>query len=233
MELKIAVCDDEDEQRRYLSEIISDWARENCHGLRLRQYPDAKAFFFDYEEQKDFDILLLDVEMPGMSGTELAKTVRKENTAVQIIFVTGYYEYFSDGFDVSALHYLIKPVDGDKLCPVLEKAVQNLAGRQRSVLVSTQEGKIKIPLADILYVEAEKAYVNVHTVQGSRRTRMTFGKFAEQLDDTFFRVHRSYIAGLKHISKITRAEIIMTNGDVIPVSRGLYNEVHAALIRYL
>ncbi len=233
MELKIAVCDDDNDQRNYLSEIISAWARENRHGLRLRQYPDAKAFFFDYEEQKDFDILLLDVEMPGMSGTELAKAVRRENTAVQIIFVTGYYEYFGDGFDVSALHYLIKPVDGDKLCPVLDRAVQNLAWRQRSVLISTQEGEIKIPLADILYVEAEKVYVNVHTVQGSLRTRMAFGRFAEQLDDTFFKVHRSYIAGLKYIRKIARTEITMANGDVIPVSRGLYSEVHAALIRYL
>lgn len=233
MELKIAVCDDDNDQRNYLSEIISAWARENRHGLRLRQYPDAKAFFFDYEEQKDFDILLLDVEMPGMSGTELAKAVRRENTAVQIIFVTGYYEYFGDGFDVSALHYLIKPVDGDKLCPVLDRAVQNLTWRQRSVLISTQEGEIKIPLADILYVEAEKVYVNVHTVQGSLRTRMAFGRFAEQLDDTFFKVHRSYIAGLKYIRKIARTEITMANGDVIPVSRGLYSEVHAALIRYL
>lgn len=233
MELKVAVCDDEDEQRRFLSEIITVWARENRHGLRLRQYPDARAFFFDYEEQKDFDLLVLDVEMPGMSGTELAKAVRRENTSVQIIFVTGYYEYFSDGFDVSALHYLIKPVDGDRLCPVLEKAVQNLAWRQRSVLVSTREGEIKIPLADILYIEAEKVYVNVHTAQGSCRTRVALGKFAEQLDDTFFRVHRSYIAGLKYISRITRTEITMVNGDVIPISRGLYNEVHAALIRYL
>lgn len=233
MELKIAVCDDEDEQRRYLAGIVSAWARKNRHGLRLQHYPDAESFFFDYEEQKDFDILLLDVEMPGMSGTELAKSVRKDNTAVQIIFVTGYYEYFSDGFDVSALHYLIKPVDEEKLCPVLEKAVQNLAWRERSVLVSTQEGGIKIPLADILYVEAEKVYVNVHTAQGCCRTRMAFHKFAEMLDDTFFRVHRSYIVGLRYIRKITRTEITMINGDVIPVSRGLYNEVHAALIRYL
>lgn len=233
MELKIGICDDDAVQREYLAGIVAEWARRSLHPVRLQQYPDAKAFLFDYEEQKDFDILLLDVEMPGISGTELARSVRRENTAVQIIFVTGYYEYFSDGFDVSALHYLIKPVDAGKLCRVLEKAAENLTFRQRSVLISTAEGEIKVPLADVLYVEAEKAYVNVHTVQGNYRTRMALGKFAEQLDDTFFKVHRSYVAGLRFVRKITRNDITMTNGDVIPISRGLYDETHAALVKYL
>ena len=75
--------------------------------------------------------------------------------------------------------------------------------------------------------------MNVHTVQGNYRTRMALGKFVAQLDDTFFKVHRSYVAGLRFVKKITRSDITMANGDVIPVSRGLYDEVHAALIRYL
>lgn len=233
MELKIAICDDDEKQRISLAKIVSDWAGKNRYLVRLQQYPDAKAFFFDYGEQKDFDILLLDVEMPEISGTELARRVRKENRAVQIVFITGYYEYFSDGFDVSALHYLIKPVDEGKLFPVLEKAVENLAWRQRSVLISTQGGEIKILLADILYAEAEKSYVKVYTTQGSYRTRMTLGKFGARLDNTFFKVHRSYLAGLKYIKKITRTDITMSNGDRIPVSRGLYDEVHEALMKYL
>lgn len=233
VELKIAICDDDAAQRTWLAEIVSGWAGKSRHLIRLQQYPDAEAFLFDYEEEKDFDILLLDVEMPGASGTELARRVRRESASVQIIFITGYYEYFSDGFDVSALHYLIKPVDAGKLCPVLDRAVENLAWRQRSVLISTQEGEIKIPLADILYVEAEKVYVKVHTVQGNYRTRMTLAKFETMLDDTFFKVHRSYLAALKYIKRITRTDVTMLNGDVIPVSRGLYDEVHKALMKYL
>lgn len=233
MELKIAVCDDEDEQRRYLAGIVSAWARKNRHGLRLQHYPDAESFFFDYEEQKDFDILLLDVEMPGMSGTELAKSVRKDNTAVQIIFVTGYYEYFSDGFDVSALHYLVKPVDAAKLLPVLDRAAGNLSYRQRCVLVSTSDADVKVSLGDIIYVEAENVYVVVHTVRGTYRTRSALAKFAQQLDETFFKVHRSYVVGLKYIVKIARNSITMTNGDQVPISRGMYDRVHAALVKYL
>ena len=197
---------------------------------RKDSYSKNGAFM---EEEKDFDILLLDIEMSEVTGIELAKIVRKDNLAVQIIFVTGFYEYFSDGFDVSALHYLIKPVDERKLCPVLDKAIQNLEYRQRSVLITTSDADVKILLADILYVEAENVYVVVHTKQEIYRTRMSLAKFAEQLDETFFKVHRSFVIGLKYVKKITKTEIMMINGDIVPISRKLYDEVHSALIKYL
>lgn len=233
MKLKAAVCDDDVVQREYLCEIAAAWAKRGGHLLELRQYGRGQDFLFDYSEEKDFDLLLLDVEMPGMNGIELAKKVRLESAAVQIIFITGYYEYFGDGFDVSALHYLLKPVDGQKLCPVLDRAVNNLVGRQRSVLVAHGEGSVKVALKDIIYIEAENVYVAVHTVGEVYRMRMALGRFARQLDETFFKVHRSFIVNLSHVRAITRTEVTMANGDRVPLSRGTYGEVHAALIRYL
>ena len=233
MKFKIAICDDQASQRDYLYETVSEWAKKNRHPAELKRYADAGSFFFDYEEEKDFDILLLDIEMPGKNGIELAKQVRKDNSTVQIVFITGYYEYFSDGFDVSALHYLLKPVNTQKLWEVLDKAAENLAYRQRSVLLSTSEGGIRVPLADILYVESENIYIIVHTAQGNFRARMALARFSEQLDDTFFKVHRSYIVSLKYIKKVTRTEVTMVNGETLPVSRGSYDAVHTALIKYL
>ena len=231
--IKIAICDDDASQREYLTVAVAEWAKKNRHLTEVRQYADAKSFLFDYSEDKGFDILLLDIEMPEMNGIELAKTVRRENSTVQIVFITGFYEYFSDGYDVSALHYLIKPADERKLFTVLDKAVDNLAYRQRSVLLVTADGEVKVSLADILYIESENVYIIVHTVHGDYRTRMALTKFMEQLDETFFKVHRSFVVGLKYIKKITRTEVIVTNGASIPISRGLYDEVHAALIKYL
>lgn len=233
MKLKISICDDAAEHRAYLADVVSSWAKRNRHLTEIKQYVDAKSFLFDYSEERDFDILLLDIEMPGMNGIELAKAVRRDNATVQIVFITGYYEYFGDGFDVSALHYLIKPVDDGKLCAVLDKAVEHLSSRQRCILLSTSEGNIKVSLADILYVEAQNVYVIIHTMHGNYRMRMPLGKFSEQLDETFFKVHRSFVAGLKYIKKITHTDITMINGETIPISRGLYDTVHAALIKYL
>lgn len=233
MKLKIGICDDDAAQREYLEGIVGLWAKKNRHLADMKTYGRAEDFLFDYAEEKDFDILLLDIEMPGGNGVELAKRVRQEGGVVQIIFVTGYYEYFSDGFDVSALHYLLKPVDEGKLAPVLDRAADNLACRQRAVLIDTGEESVKVALADILYAESENVYIVVHTRQGDYRTRMALARFSQLLDETFFKVHRSYVVGLKHIKKITRTGITMANGDLVPISRGLYGEVHAALIRFL
>lgn len=233
MKYTVAVCDDDGAQREYLTELVRAWAEKRHCLAEVRQYPEAEAFLFEYEEKKDFDILLLDVEMPGRSGTDLAKEVRRDNRAVQIVFVTGFYEYFSDGFDVSALHYLIKPVGPEKLYPVLDRAAENLSFHQRSVLISTPEAERKIPLADILYVEAQNVYVVIHTRRESFQIRCTLARFSEQLDETFLKVHRSFVVGLKDITKITKKEITVSNGDLIPISRGMYDEVHAALVKYL
>ena len=233
MKLKIAICDDEQNQIEYLSGVVSAWASKNRHVARVKCYSSAKSFLFDYSVDKDFDILLLDIEMPEMSGVELAKAVRKENSTVQIIFITGYYEYFSDGFDVSALHYLIKPADERKLLPVLDRAVSNLNYRQRAVLLTSPDGDVKVSLADICYVESENVHVAVHTVSGIYRSRISLSKFAEQLDETFIKVHRSYIVGLKYVKKVSRTDITMLSGDIVPISRGMYDEVHAALIKFL
>ena len=233
MKLKIAICDDEANQIEYLTDVVTTWAKKNRHAVEMKLYSAARSLLFDYREEKDFDILLLDIEMPGMSGVELAKAVRKETATVQIVFITGYYEYFSDGFDVSALHYLIKPADERKLMPVLDRAVSNLTYRQRSVLLTSPEGDRKVSLADIEYVESENVHVAVHTVSGVYRSRISLAKFAEQLDETFIKVHRSYIVNLKYVKKITRTDITMVSGDLVPISRGMYDEVHAALIKFL
>ncbi len=233
MKLKIAIIDDEQNQIEYLTGVVSDWANKNRHITDVKCYSSAKSFLFDYAEEKDFDILLLDIEMPGMNGIELANVVRRENSTVQIIFITGYYEYFSDGFDVSALHYLIKPADERKLLPVLDRAVNNLNYRQRSVLLTTPDGAVKVSLADICYIESENVYVAVHTTLGVYRSRISLGKLAEQLDETFIKVHRSYIVGLKYVKKISRTDITMLGGELVPISRGMYDAVHSALIKYL
>lgn len=233
MKYKIAVCDDDAEQRAFLKDLVSDWAEKRSHLAEIKLYGEAALFLFDYEENKEFDILLLDVEMPGINGIELAKKVRRDNEAVQIIFITGFYEYFGAGFDVSALHYLLKPVNGEKLFPVLDKAVHNLSCRQRSVLARTEDGTVRILLSDILYVEAENVHVAIHAVKGTFRTRMSLGKFCEQLDETFFKAHRSFVVNLKYVQKITRSEITLAGGDRIPLSRGMYDGIHGALIRYL
>ena len=122
MNLKIGICDDDPAQVTLTETLTASWAKENGHSIKIKTYKDAESFLFDFEEENDFDILLLDIEMGDMNGVTLAKNIRKKSETVQIIFITGYSDYISDGYDVAALHYLMKPLKAEKLFEVLNRA---------------------------------------------------------------------------------------------------------------
>ena len=231
MKLKIAICDDEQNQIEYLSGVVSAWAGKNRHIAELKTYFSAKSFLFDYSEEKDFDILLLDIEMPGMTGVELAKAVRKENSTVQIVFITGYYEYFSDGFDVAALHYLMKPVNEQKLYAVLDRACEKLIQNERCLNLTLSGEMVRIPLHEVKYLDVHQNYVTVHA-KGEYTVKRTLGEFEKLLDDRFTRVGRAMIVNLTYISRVTKTDVYLSDGTVLPLPRGAYEPLNRAIISH-
>ena len=123
--VRMALIDDNEADRDYIGKLILACFKEAAPFSRpfLATFPSAEAFLFAYEESEPFDILFLDVEMPGLSGISLAKKIRQTDENIQLVFVTGYSDYIAEGYDVSALHYLIKPVQEKKLSDVLQKAI--------------------------------------------------------------------------------------------------------------
>ena len=147
MNYKFAICDDEIIEIKYLSSLVTKWGKKTDNIAIVSTFEDAKSFLFNYAENKDYDILLLDIEMSGanpkihtMNGVELAKQIRTENTSVQIVFITGFPDFIAEGYEVSALHYLMKPVKEDKLFEVLNKAVIRLQATPRTILFSKTGG---------------------------------------------------------------------------------------------
>lgn len=134
MNCKIAICDDNTTDAQYVSACVDRWACRNGTDIRIERLPSAESFLFHYEEDKTYDILLLDIEMGGTDGITLAKQIRMENTRVQIVFITGYPDFIAEGYEVSALHYLMKPILEDKLSEVLDRAVENLSRREKRFL---------------------------------------------------------------------------------------------------
>jgi DNA-binding LytR/AlgR family response regulator len=119
MYYKIAICDDSKADLNYISSLVTDWAKLSGNTVNIKTFPSAEALLFHYSDDKSYDILMLDIEMGNMNGVQLAKEIRKENDAIQIIFITGYSDYIAEGYEVSALHYLMKPIDQAKLFSTL------------------------------------------------------------------------------------------------------------------
>ena len=150
MKYRIAICDDEQTQIEYITSIVTSWSNHKGHSCEIRTFASAEAFLFEYEEDKAYDILLLDVEMKNMNGIELAKRIRKDNNRAEIIFITSHFEFVGEGYEVDALHYLIKPISVEKLTQVLTKAAEKLSVEPPSVVISCEGETVKLYESDIL-----------------------------------------------------------------------------------
>ena len=133
--INIAVCDDEKSQLEYLSDIIKKWSDIMNKPCVLSLFESAEEFWFEYGKNR-FDIAVLDIQMSGQNGMELAKELRKLNDKISIIFVTGISDYIGEGYNVYAVNYLLKPIDENKLFEALSAASErnNTSDNKKIVL---------------------------------------------------------------------------------------------------
>lgn len=229
MHYKIAICDDSDTDREYIVGLTAKWAARGGHTVQAALFSSAERFLFHYPEESDYDMLLLDIEMGAMDGVTLAKKLRRVNDTVQIIFITGYSEYIAEGYEVAALHYLMKPVREEKLFSVLDRAVEKLSKNERVLTFAVGGELTRVPIYQIRYADVSGNYVTVHASLDIT-VKMTLGELEKKLDERFYRVGRSAIVNLTRISRVTKSEIRLTDGGAIPLPRGAYEGVNRAII---
>lgn len=227
--MNISLCDDNAQERAYIKTLVLDWADRSGAGVSIREYPSAEALLFSYSDFPP-DILLLDIEMPGLSGVALAKKLRQDgNRLLRIIFITAYSDYISEGYDVAATHYLLKPVDREKLFSVLSRAVERIADDGKRLVLETPDETALVPICDIKFIEVIKNYVTVHA-EREYTLKKPLKEIEHELDERFIRVGRSYIVNLYFITRVTRSEIFLKGGDAVPLPRGAYEKVNRAII---
>ena len=183
MTYKIAICDDSAEDRAYITALTRQWAERSGHLLELAQFVSAENFLFEYSDKNDYDILLLDIEMGEMDGVSLAKRLRWENETLQIVFVTGYDHYISEGYEVAALHYLMKPVKESKLLAVLDRAADRLRKAERVLTLELGGETARVPLRQIRYIDVRLNYDTVHAKK-DYTVKKPLGEIAAALSST-------------------------------------------------
>ena len=233
MGYKIAICDDMEEERNVLSTIVEQWSKQTNNKVNTEVFPSAESFLFEYEEYKDYDILLLDVEMTGLSGIDLAKQIRKDNKRVEIVFITSHFEFAGEGYEVDALHYLVKPVKEEKLFEVLDKAVQKLSEEPASLVISCEGEVVRLFEDDILYVESFLHYISIHTDVREYKIKKNLTDFEKEVSENFFRIHRSFLVNLKAVVRISRTGVLLRGAAELPLARGKYDAVNEAYIKVM
>ena len=229
MAYNIAIVDDSEADRRYIASLTSHWAEAVGAEVHISEFPSAESFLARCGDVCVCDILLLDIEMGGMDGVEMAKHLRRRSDTVEIVFITGYSDYIAEGYEVAALHYLLKPVNGDKLRSVLDRAAEKIRKNGRVLTFETGGETVRVPIYKIRCAEVFGNYVTVHA-DAPVTVKMTLGELMSELDDRFYRVSRSAVVNITEISRVTRTEIRLYDGRAIPLPRSAYEGVNRAII---
>lgn len=225
-----AICDDE----KILCDQLEKWIKRQAPDCDLALFTSGEALL---REKKDFDIIFLDIRMEGIDGIETAKRLRSRRAETILIFITGIKEHVFDAFDVSAFHYLLKPVDEEKFAEVFARAaaeVEKKKGREEAPLFLKSKGRARVlDRNEILYVESQNRMVHFHTAKEIVKIYYDLGKLEQQLGKNFYRCHRGYIVNLGYITEYGKDSITLTNGEVVYLSRRKYREFVKTYMDYL
>lgn len=227
---KIALCDDDERFTSRFTPLLEQLLREKGADWQLSRFTDTGELLRSVESGGEYDLLFLDIVFGTEQGIRLARTLRERRYGAEIVFVTSSPDFAVEGYDAAPLHYLIKPVDREKLETALDRFLEKRA--PQVVRFDTPRGLLQLRLADILYFEIYSHDIVIHVAGGRRESCVGSLKELEALlpRQSFVRPHRSYLVNLDHIAAMSRYHIRLTSGETVPVSKNLYQQVQGAFI---
>lgn len=232
--MKLVLCEDEEASRSLMQRRLDVWQRQSGQTVLPVVYSSAEEMLFKQEEWADADGLILDIELKQMNGMELARRIRKTNSHIPILFVTGFEQYVFEGYEVGAVSYLMKPVEDRRLYDALERMLEQSRKNAQVYVAEGREESVRVYLIDILYIESCGHYTRIHTMDGEViESRQGISEAAAVLTrSSFLMPHRSYLVNIPHIAKITKKDVCMDNGDLVPIARGRWEEINRAYMAY-
>ncbi len=232
MMYEIAVCDDDAAFLSSFRPMLEGALRARNTTCNLTFYNDPSALTRAMDQGRKFDLLFLDIYYDTEKGIRFAKSLREKNDQTDIIFMTALTDYAVESYDAAPLHYLLKPLNPQKLDAALTRFLEKNAPQKLHFM--TTKGHLYASVADIVFIEIYGHEIIIHLVNGASETCIGTLKGLEPLlpELTFVRPHRSYLVNLGHISEITRYQIRLSSDDVVPVSKNLYNNILTSFINY-
>lgn len=231
--LKFAICDDEP----YMAQEIANQLSWYMNGKQIASY--CVSSFQNgcslLESDCDFDVIFLDIQMEHLNGMETAKMLRQRKNHSLLIFVTVLKECVFDAFEVEAFDYLLKPFDSDHFKRTMDRVIKTLQQREtKSIVVQRGASCNVILLAEIVYFEVQGRKIYIHQSNGKIIDYYDkLDDLEQRIDGHFFRCHRSYLVNIEYIRGCNAGQLMLSQGDKIPVSRLRERDLRQALLRYM
>lgn len=233
--INIAICDDDKNIRDYIRELIEKH-KIDC---RILEYESGNGLI---KTDERLNIVFLDIKMDGIDGIKTAEILRENqkqmrNENMILIFITAMKQYVFKAFDVSAFHFLLKPIEEEKLIEIFYRAVkecQRLKEHSESkIFVKTRYINRMLNVNEILYVESQKRKVDIYTKGEMIEIYAKMDELEKELGSGFFRCHRGYIVNMAYIMEYDAESIKLVNGKAVYMSKQKYNSFVKAFMHYL
>lgn len=230
--LHIAIVDDDASQRENLRRMLETYQAEHQYTWTVSAFSDGADLLEHYANQ--YSIILPDIRMGILDGLETARRIRLQDPAVILFFITSYAQHATEGYDVDAKGFLVKPVTYPLLSRQLDRAVLTLNQRaERYLILNNSRQMQRIPLKSILYIEGVGHYAYIYTDQGRSMELVSMKALEEQLKDApFFRCSPSLIVNLEQVESV-RQSLVTVAGKELTVSRSRKKAFMEALNRYI
>ncbi|MEA4915167.1 MAG: LytTR family DNA-binding domain-containing protein [Christensenella sp.] len=231
--MNIFICDDNAEQTSLCKQAIQLLSKKHGVHAKVKTFPSGEALLFEAEDQyATLDLVYLDIHMPGLNGMETAKRLREIGFPGDIVFFTVSPDFAIAGYDVSALHYVVKEKTSDeKFEEIFLRACERKSRRESEVLVLTCAGESRcIPLEDIRYFEIQQRIVTVVYAKERFEFYSTMMRLEEQLFNRgFVRTHKSFLVSKRFIRSIDSTRVLLDTGEELPVGKRYYAESLASI----
>lgn len=231
--LQIAVCDDSQSDLLEITDMTSHILRQADILFNITEYDNGLSLLSDMQNGRQFHVLLLDVMMSEPDGMEIAAELRRHGDNTQIVFISANREMALRGYEVSAVRYLAKPPEEDKLKEALLYCYRGWQAK-KEILLPTEKGLHRTPLADIQYVEAFDRGTRFVLRDDVFETRMKYSEVDAMLPKSdFLLCHRGFIVNLAWVKFIRHYEFVLKSGRTVPVGKGRYAEIHKTFVDYI
>lgn len=234
--MRIAICDDDRQELARLSGLLAEYQVSRGINCDCRTFHNSTDFLCDVKGG-EYDLVLLDVLMPGVSGIEAAQELRERDKNVKLIFISSSPEFAVESYSVGAYHYLLKPTDAEVLFGLLDRVRNEIFTEDgQGIVLKNREGVIWVSFAGLEYVEVINKTVSFHLADGAvYEVTATLADFEEKLlsRPEFLKPHRSYLINLGYIKAVNGNCVVTKNEHNIPVSRKRRNEVRDVWMGYL
>jgi DNA-binding LytR/AlgR family response regulator len=233
--MHIAICDDNLSELSRVSSLLEEFSREVDGSVTYEAFNSAVELL-EIMRIKRFDLLILDILMPGITGMDAAREIRRSDSEIPIIFLTSSREFAVESYRVNAIDYIIKPVNKDELFLSISKQLARYTQKDSYLTVKTKNGIVKLSFSQIVYLEVISRYVQFVLVNGE--VRESYGYLADYETDLlsdphFYKPHRSYIVNLRQVTELNKDGFVTKNGKTVPVARDAYPKAKAEYMKFL